>query len=47
MLVEEHVIDASCGMMQVTVVKVIDVTFVFDRGVATLWTVLVPLFGEE
>jgi hypothetical protein len=30
-------------MMQVAVVKVIDVTCVFDRGVATLWTVLVPL----
>ena len=29
--------------MQVTVVKVIDVTFVFDRGVATPWTVLVTL----
>jgi hypothetical protein len=30
-------------MMQVAVVKVIDVTCVFDRGVATLWTVLVTL----
>jgi hypothetical protein len=30
-------------MMQVTVVKIIDVTFVFDPGVATLWTMRVAL----
>jgi hypothetical protein len=30
-------------MMQVSVVQVIDVPIVFDRGMATLWTMLVTL----
>jgi hypothetical protein len=33
----------TMGMMQVSAVKVIDVTIMFDRGVSTLWTMLVTL----
>jgi hypothetical protein len=42
-LFDERRVSGSGGTMQVSVVKVIDVTCVFDRGVATLWTVLVTL----
>jgi hypothetical protein len=32
-------------MVQMSIVDVINMTFVFDRGVATLWSVLMTLVG--